>query len=96
MSECTRELETVYMVNNSLPDPGVCVNDNGPTGFWSSIFMYCKRTSLVWAVGGEAIQDFPSDLAYPVGGPDAEFKYFFLEMHYDNPQKIPSKSFKLF
>ena len=33
------------------------------------------------------IQDFPSDMAYPLGGPDADSKYFVLQMHYDNPNK---------
>ena len=95
LNECSKELETVYMVNNSLPDPGICVADSTFVESWTPIFMYCRRTSLVWAVGGDAIQDFPSELAYPLGGPDAEFKYFFLEMHYDNPEKIPS-IFELF
>ena len=34
------------------------------------------------------IQDFPEDLAYPLGGSENEFKYFMLQIHYDNPQKL--------
>ena len=34
------------------------------------------------------IQDFPQNLAYPLGGSEDEFKYFFLELHYDNPDKL--------
>lgn len=32
----------------------------------------------------------PQDIAYPIGGSNAEFKYFYLQMHYDNPDKIQS------
>ncbi len=32
--------------------------------------------------------DFPSNLAYPLGGPNADFKYFFLELHYTNPALV--------
>ena len=31
------------------------------------------------------MQDFPTELAYPIGGPDNEAKFFMFEIHYDNP-----------
>jgi hypothetical protein len=31
------------------------------------------------------ILDFPSNVAYPLGGKNADFKYFFLELHFHNP-----------
>ena len=40
----------------------------------------------VWAVGGDLVQDFPQDMAYPIGGSDEEFKYFYLQVHYDNAE----------
>ena len=73
-----------------MPNPGICVANSDATEEWLPIMSLCRKISLVWAVGGSQVQDFPPDLAYPMGGPDAEFKYFFLEMHYDNPQQAPS------
>ncbi len=35
------------------------------------------------------ISYLPSDLAYPVGGSPNEFKYFMLEIHYNNPNLLP-------
>ena len=37
------------------------------------------------------VQDFPADLAYPMGGSDDEFKYFVFEIHYDNPELTSGK-----
>lgn len=90
MNECSKEFETVYLANNSLPEPGVCIADSTQTKEWNVLLQYCSRISLVWAVGGSEIQDFPEDLAYPIGGSEDEFKYFYLEIHYDNPHKVPS------
>lgn len=36
-----------------------------------------------WAVGGDYVQDMPEGFGYAVG--PNEFKYFFLEIHYENP-----------
>ena len=36
----------------------------------------------------EKIQDFPSDMGYPLGGSPNEFKYFVLQLHYNNPQLL--------
>lgn len=54
---------------------------------WSDIAQYCSKISLVWAVGSSQVQDFPEDLAYPI---DTDYKYFILNIHYDNPQRLPS------
>lgn len=27
-------------------------------------------------------------MAYPLGGPQADFKFFFIEMHYNNPSLV--------
>lgn len=92
-NECDKEFETVFLKNASstLPEPGLCVNENGATTQWEKIFSHCGKPSFVWAVGGAHVQDFPSDLAYPIGGGDDDsFKYFFLQIHYDNPQKLSS------
>lgn len=90
-NECSKEFETVYLKNNSMPDPSACVKDNSMVDEWVSPWAYCSRTSLAWAVGGDRIQDFPDDLAYPLGGSEDEFKYFYLEIHYNNPDKTASK-----
>ena len=90
MNECMPEFESVYLQNNSIPEPGACVLDGTYPEDWDGPSVFCNRVSLGWAVGGDTVQDFPDDLAYPIGGPDAEFKYFRLEMHFSNPEKIPS------
>ncbi|CAF1012278.1 unnamed protein product [Brachionus calyciflorus] len=71
----------VFLKNNSIPEPGQCFSDK-----WVKTYLQCGRLSLVWAVGGAVIQDFPKDLAYPLGGSDKTGKYFFIEIHYDNPK----------
>ena len=38
----------------------------------------------------------PKQYGYPVGGESATFKYFFMQLHYENPDKIPSKLFFVF
>ncbi len=37
------------------------------------------------------IQDFPADLAYPLGGSQNEFKYFILQIHYNNQNLLRGK-----
>ena len=37
------------------------------------------------------IQDIPENLAYPLGGSPSEMKYFYLQVHYDNPSQLLSK-----
>jgi hypothetical protein len=90
MNECNEEFETVYLKNHTIPAPGACVLDSVFQPEWNDISSYCGRISLVWAVGGSEIQDFPLDLAYPIGGTTNKFKYFYIEMHYNNPQHVPS------
>lgn len=76
------ECSSSFNYSNS-PKPGLC-----STNEWLDTSIYCSRISLGWAVGGPLIQDMPQDIAYPIGGSNAEFKYFYLQMHYDNPDKI--------
>jgi len=42
------------------------------------------RLQYGWAVGG-GDQYFPEEAGLPMGG-DTDFHYFFMEMHYDNPE----------
>ena len=58
---------------------------------WWKVEQKCRKISLTWGVGGYLKQDFPENLAYPLGGSDSEFKYFYLQIHYDNPQLDLSK-----
>lgn len=90
VNECSREFETVYLKNSPQPQPGICIADSDVTSEWASMFYYCRHKSLAWAVGSSQVQDFPPDLAYPIGGSEDEFKYFFLEIHYHNPQRLHS------
>jgi hypothetical protein len=82
--ECVKEFETEYLQNNSIPDAGICVDTNGPRNEWTNVNKYCYTASLVWAVGGSQVQNFPDDMAYPLGGSEDEFKYFYLQLHYNN------------
>lgn len=94
LNECSKEIETEYFKNNTFPEPTICVNNiDGPTKEWNPFYQYCQKVSLVWAVGGAEIQNFPDDLAYPIGGSENETKYFFLEIHYNNPNNLPSNLF---
>ena len=96
MTECSNELIDNYLINNTLPEPGICVNNkDGMTPEWSPIYKLCRKVSLTWAVGGAEIQDFPEHLAYPIGGSKDSFRYFFFEIHYNNPNQLPSTSFFL-
>ncbi|CAF1008830.1 unnamed protein product [Brachionus calyciflorus] len=81
VNECGPDFEKEFLKSNSIPDPAFCYSPN-----WIKALSYCRKISLAWAVGGSIIQDFPEDLAYPLGGSDQETKYFFLEIHYDNPR----------
>jgi hypothetical protein len=80
MNECTVQYETEYLRNNSNPTPGLCVSG----GEWARVRSYCNKLTLVWATGGDLVTDFPANMGYPVGGDVNDFKYFFLEMHYEN------------
>lgn len=90
MGECNDDFENVYLKNNPYPDPSYCVVENHQFPEWADPVSYCGRSSLVWAVGSSDIQDFPEDIAYPMGG-ENNFKYFFFQIHYNNPKKIESK-----
>jgi hypothetical protein len=90
--ECTPQFETEYLKNNSVPEPGVCFSldpKQKPDTTFSSVMPYCTRTTYDWGIGSPIVQDFPQDIAYPIGGPQAEFTYFYLEIHYDNPSLKP-------
>ena len=81
--ECPADFEQIYLVNNSVPDPKKCTDNSLP---WRTVEGLCNKISLAWAVGGDLQTDFPAKLGYPVGGSSQEFKYFFLQMHYENPE----------
>jgi hypothetical protein len=49
---------------------------------------HCSRATLGWAIGGDAILDFPKNLGYPIGGSEYDLKYIMFEIHYDNPEVI--------
>lgn len=87
--ECTKSFETEYLSNNNytLPAAGSCYS-NIPyaTSHWAEIYAHCNKLSFAWAVGGNIIQDFPRNLAYPMGKDRSESKYLFIEMHYNNPK----------
>jgi hypothetical protein len=85
--ECSKEFETVYLKENPFPDAEVCVSEDHSSKSWDKIFQYCNKILVVWNIGGPAIQDFPSDFAYPI---EDDFKYFFIQIHYNNPNQIPS------
>lgn len=39
------------------------------------------------------VQTLPENMGYPLGGSRADFKYFFLQIHYDNSDNDPSRIF---
>ncbi len=93
--ECDSRLETEYLQkNNTLPDPQSCfiTNDMEAQTEITPLLQYCDKVSMAWAVGGDLTQDFPKHLGYPLGGEKNSFKYFILEMHYDNPELKDSKT----
>lgn len=90
-NECSKEFETVYLKNHSLPEPGACAKDSSLVDEWRNPMSYCLTGSLGWAVGGDMLVDFPDDLAYPLGGSGDEFKYFYIQIHYNNLEKTPSR-----
>jgi hypothetical protein len=94
--QCSHDLEREYLSKNPVPQPGNCVDfsythSENPTNTWLSVSKYCRSATSAWAIGGDVIQDFPQGLGFPIGGENSEFTYFFIEVHYDNPQKIKSK-----
>ncbi len=58
MNECSNEVEKVY-ANKSMPQPGSCVSDDEKDE-WNQFRRYCKKISLVWAVGGPLVNIFIS------------------------------------
>jgi len=81
--ECNIEFETVYLVNNSIPEPGIC-----RTREWNTAQSYCEKTTLAWATGGDDVVDFPEKMGYPLGGSPKKFKYFVIEYHYENTEFV--------
>ena len=57
--------------------------------FFSILF-----SSIEININNKQVQDFPTDIGYPVGGSGRDFTYFFMEMHYDNPELKSSKTLK--
>ncbi len=88
MYECEKSFETEFLKkNNTIPRPASCNLENpSSTSEWKKVYKHCNKISLAWAVGGSVSQDFPSEIAYPLGKNISHSKYFFLEIHYDNPQ----------
>jgi hypothetical protein len=78
-----------------MPSPGNCFSFHPSQNSteWNNVMSYCRKLSLVWAFGGPLIQYFPDEMGYPLGGSEDEFKYFVLEIHYDNPMLINSLYF---
>jgi hypothetical protein len=93
MYECDSDFESQYLANNTWPEPGPCfqLDPTQDARVWMKVRPFCSKISLVWAVGGDMVQDFPSNLAYPIGGSTNRVKYFIIEMHYDNPELKQSK-----
>ena len=89
--ECNSKIQ---FNETNIPAPGLCFslteNDYAPPS-WESVQPNCEKISLAWAIGADLVQDFPSNIAYPLGGPQADFKYFYIQMHYNNPSIIKSK-----
>ncbi|CAF2155006.1 unnamed protein product [Rotaria magnacalcarata] len=69
-------------------DPMTTLNDDQlPDGLCDEIVDEIKFCSLnfatVWAVGGDAMREFPEEAGCGIGG-DYEIKYYMIQMHYDN------------
>ena len=90
MYECEESFESDFLKNNNtIPTPGSCFPEKpSETSEWRKAAKHCSKISLTWAVGGSIIQDFPNDIAYPLGRNASTSKYFYLEIHYDNPEII--------
>lgn len=95
INECQSSFETQFLKNNTIPAPGSCYpRQTSEENTWRKASVHCNKISFVWAVGGSVIQDFPNNFAYPLGGNVSESKYFFLQIHYDNPElKKDAKDF---
>ncbi|CAF3206970.1 unnamed protein product [Rotaria sp. Silwood2] len=65
--------------DTNLPDD-VCDN------VYAHVHMCMSNSAIVWAVGGDDIEEFPEEAGYPIGG-DLPVKYYVLEIHYDNPRR---------
>jgi hypothetical protein len=91
--QCNSQFENEYLKNNSEPYPGNCFdNENtyspNKLNKWLNVNKYCSTIALAWAIGGSVIQEFPDELGFPFGGKDSEFTYFYLQIHYDNPDFV--------
>ena len=58
--ECNKQYETEFLKNNTEPAPGPCAkeeaNDSNYITNWYEARQYCQKISLVWAVGGDMVQ----------------------------------------
>lgn len=78
--------ETEFIPKYGMPKPDTCLlADN----LWGPVQDHCRKISLAWAVGGDLEVVLPIEYGYPVG-PNS-FKYFFIQMHYENPGLDKSK-----
>lgn len=48
------------------------------------MFFFLKKSSLLFEPF-EKEKILPGKFGYPIGGPDADFKHFYLELHIENP-----------
>lgn len=90
--QCNPTFETDYLSTNPFPQAGNCfdysfTNSQNPPNTYMNIQSQCRQISLLWSMGGDLEFYYPSGTAYPIGGSDREFTYFFLEIHYDNPTR---------
>jgi len=70
--------------DNNLPD-GLCDDIEEKIRHCSA------NIASGWAVGGDEIVEFPQVAGYPVGG-DFEIKYYLVQMHYDNPNRMTNRT----
>ena len=91
MYECPPSEFDTYLQNNTIPEPGRCTDKSHQAKPWIEVQKICQTASFVWAVGGDLQTDFPPNMAYPIGGSPTEFRYFYLQMHYENPNIYKSR-----
>ncbi|CAF3433696.1 unnamed protein product, partial [Rotaria socialis] len=66
-------------------------DSNLPEGLCESILSQirlCKvNVAIGWGVGGDYMTEYPPEAGYPIGG-DFEIKYYMIETHFNNPNRI--------
>lgn len=81
MYECQDSFASEYLPEYGWPAGASCLSGGNQ---WDKVQQYCKKISLAWAVGGDLEVTLPEEYGYPIGG-EGEFRYFFIQMHYENP-----------